>query len=137
MGKNEKPPSLAGVEKFIRAKIAAAAAAAGTTASVGAGVPPPNTSSPIAPRSLGAAPPAFAPPASGAPGPPAGTDAAAAASKTNAAPLNGEPTATTEEDPVNPPPVPSMQANKETNQTTTDAPQLFPVEPAIATASGN
>jgi hypothetical protein len=97
-GKNEKPPSLAGVEKFIRAKIAAAAAAA---------VP-----------SVSALPPKVPPP--GDPLAPTTAEVGGVASKTKPAPVQ---TAETVQDPVA---SPSQKEAKETKQTATDAPQLPP-----------
>jgi hypothetical protein len=131
--KNEKPPSLAGVEKFIRAKIAAAAALAVPSAS--------------------ALPPKATPP--GAPPPLAATTAevGGAASKTNPAPVNGVPTAETVQAPFaspspqvplqqeadetkqTAPQVPSPQEAEETNQTATQVPPQREAEETNQTAT--
>jgi hypothetical protein len=118
-GKNEKPPSLAGVEKFIRAKIAAVAAAAVPNASaLSPKLPPPG-----APR----------PPLA-----PTTAEVGGAASKTNPAPATGVPTAETVQAPVaSPSPqVPSQQDTEESNQNAIDAPQL-PLGVPVVTASDN
>jgi hypothetical protein len=119
-GKNEKPPSLAGVEKFIRAKIAAAAAAA-----------VPSTSAPPNPSALltkvfppGAPRPAFAPTT---------TEVGGAASKTNPVPVNGIPIAQTAQalGASSSPQAPLQQEAVE------DAPQLPPLQVPVVTASDN
>jgi hypothetical protein len=75
-GKNEKPPSLAGVEKFIRAKIAAAAALAVPSTSA-----PPNPSALLLKVFPGGDPsPRFAATT---------TEVGGAASETNPVPVNG------------------------------------------------
>ena len=111
-GKNEKPPSLAGVEKFIRAKIAAAAAAA----------VPSTRAPPMIPNALLSK---VFPPGALNPGPslaPTIAEIGGGASKTNPASMDGLPTA----EPASPSP-----------QHATDAPQLPPPEVPVVTASDN
>lgn len=124
-GKNEKPPSLAGVEKFIRAKIAAAAAAA--VPSTGALPPLPSG---LLTRVL--------PP--GAPRPPLASSAevGGAAPRTNPARMNGVPTAETDQAFVASysPQMPSQQETEESNQSASGAPQLPASQgPTVVTAS--
>jgi hypothetical protein len=122
-GKNEKPPSLAGVEKFIRAKIAAAAAAA----------VPSTSAPPMIPNALLSK--VFPPDAPRPPLAPNIAEIGGGVSKTNPAPVTEVPTAETVQALVaSPSPqVPSQQETEESNQSATEAPELPPPQvPAVA-----
>jgi hypothetical protein len=128
-GKNEKPPSLAGVEKFIRAKIAAAAAAA----------VPSTRAPPMIPNALLSK---VFPPGASNPGPslaPTIAEIGGGALKTNPALVNGVPTAELVQALITSPSpqVPSQQEAEESNQSATDAPQLPSPQVPVVTASDN
>jgi hypothetical protein len=127
-GKNEKPPSLAGVEKFIRAKIAAAAAAA----------IPSTSAPPMIPNALLSK--VFPPDAPRPPLAPTVTaEIGGILDKTNPGPVNGVPTAETVQAlTASPSPrAPSQQEAEESNQSATGAQQPPPPPITVVTASDN